>query len=72
MVPKKGVIFVALWRLTSSQFGDNPELCQTCETFPMACMVATFFQKSILSRVITESLLQPHPKSGDYHAIWLV
>ncbi len=34
-------------------------LCQTGKTFPMAYMVATFFQKLILSRVITKSLLQP-------------
>ncbi len=36
--------------------GDNPRtsiLCQTCKTFPMVYTIAQFFQKLILSRVIT-------------------
>jgi hypothetical protein len=33
--------------------------CQTCKTFPTEYMVARFFHKFTLSRVITKSLLQP-------------
>jgi hypothetical protein len=47
------IIAVSIWRQLWTS-----TLCQTCKTFPMACMVATFFQKSILSRVITKFLLQ--------------
>jgi hypothetical protein len=43
------------------------------QDLPIACMVAAFFQKSILARVITKSLLQHQTSQNcNYHAIWLV
>jgi hypothetical protein len=60
---QKRWILATLWQLSLSQFGDNrrqvPFAKHAGPIHATACMVATFFQKITLLRVITKSLLQP-------------
>jgi hypothetical protein len=58
MVPKKD----GSWRLSPFKFGDDPgqvSFTKHTRTFQKSTRLHNFFQKLILSRVITKSLLRP-------------
>jgi hypothetical protein len=75
MVPKKWIL-ATLWRLTLSQFGYNPSqvpLAKYTGPFKPSAWLQNFFKNlSCHGSSPNSCCSHRHPKSGDYHTIWLV